>query len=77
MAQQKGKSQKIHQAIQNLEEALNEWDALSDGESADSSTPKANARPQLPDPKREKTLSLLEDLKRQLHQFDDDPEISH
>lgn len=86
MAQRKGKSHKIHHAIQSLEEALSEWDALdtpnsfdeeSDSEKDEERRKQNSELDAKQDARREKTAQLIEDLKSQLDQFDEDPEISH
>ncbi len=64
MAGKKGKSQKIHQAITDLEAALLEWDGIEEDELEKPCVEK--------DPQRQRTLSLLKELKEQLQGFEKD-----
>ncbi len=66
MAVKKGKSLKLHQAINELEEALLQWDGIK------TESPK---KPRVEnDPHKERTLKLLKELKEQLKTFESMPE---
>lgn len=66
MAVKKGKSLKLHQAINELEEALLQWDGIK---------PESPKKPRVEkDPHRVKTLKLLSELKEQLKSFESKPE---
>lgn len=66
MAQQKGKSHKIHQAIRSLENAITQWDSI-DTEALANKTQSSSK--DLPPEAQAKTRQLLDELKQQLEDF--------
>ncbi len=61
MASGKGKSLKLKQALLNLEDAINEWDGIQ-----------PEPLKSTPDPRRERTIQLLKELKQQLEDFNEE-----